>query len=130
MKGAIGARGALDLDFREHVCMKYIEINMMHCRYYTFHHNPGKLWKNTSTEIFQDNVTEEDQNQLPYFINLAWMEENDVKLQLADCKVKGELHLNHIPKLPYWYRIAESIFIPTALILPSLVIITIYLDII
>lgn len=65
------SKGTLCLDFRQHAQLKYIEINMKGCKYYTFHHHPGKKWKNIDEEILEENSNQTIQNYRPYHINLA-----------------------------------------------------------
>lgn len=79
--------GILNLDFSRHAQLKYIEINVDGCRYYTFNQQLyfGNKWKNIGECMSEnDNLSVKDQKRLPYHINLAWMESNHVKLQLAD----------------------------------------------
>lgn len=49
--GAIGAPGALTLDFRHHSQLKCIEIDLKGCRYYTFNSNFDIKWKNFGKSI-------------------------------------------------------------------------------
>lgn len=39
------ARGDINLDFRRNLSLRYIGIDMSHCRYYTFSHHFGKYWR-------------------------------------------------------------------------------------
>lgn len=88
LNGSIGASAALNLDFRQRAELKLIAIKMHGCRYYTFHHLYfGKQWKNVGKCMSNEDLSEEEQKKLPFYINLVWMDNKDVKLQLADCKV-------------------------------------------
>lgn len=86
LSGHIYAGGALDLDFSKHDRLNYIMV-MKGCRYYTFHGDLGKLWENVGKLILEENINKEEAENLPFCINLDWMDNNRVKLQLADCKV-------------------------------------------
>lgn len=39
---SIRARGGINLDFREHHFLHYVELDFFDCRYYDFHHEFGK----------------------------------------------------------------------------------------
>lgn len=72
LKGFVSAAGTLKLDFRRHAHLKYVEIDLKGCRYYTFYHPPGKKWKNLGEQIFQSNINKFDkQSSVPYCINFA-----------------------------------------------------------
>lgn len=87
LKGYIADRGALNLDFGQHNQLKYIQLDFKGCRYYTFHHHFGKQWKNINEEILEENISEEEYENFPYYTNLVWMNDNGVEVQLADCQV-------------------------------------------
>lgn len=88
LNGTINARGAFNLDFREHAEWKYIKINLYGCRYYTFHHLFGKQWKNLGGEsVVDEDFSKRYEEKLPFYVNLAWMNDNAVKLELTDCKL-------------------------------------------
>lgn len=85
--GRIDSRGALDLDYRQHAGLVCIEIDLKGCRYYILYKHFAKQWKNVDERILEEDIGIEVQKKLPYFINLTWMDQNNVKLKLATCKV-------------------------------------------
>lgn len=53
------------------------------------HHDFSKHWKNVDECILEENIRGEKHEKLPFSINLAWIDTNDVKLQLADGEMRG-----------------------------------------
>lgn len=82
-QGRIRARGKINFDFRKNHSLRFIRINVPNCRYYTFDHEFGKLWRNVNHQIKQEEFTEEQKKKLPFFVNLAWDTALDIEIQLA-----------------------------------------------
>lgn len=90
LNGWIGAYSALNLDFRQHDQLKYIGIDLKGCRYYIFDNNFDMKWKNVAIQMLKSDITQfELLHYYPYFINLAWITNNNVKLQLSGSKASG-----------------------------------------
>lgn len=78
---SILARGGMNLDFRGNPLLQDIDIKMLNCQYYAFHHEFGKYWRNIKEEIKRDDFTMNS-----FFVNLAWDYANkNIRLQLAGC---------------------------------------------
>lgn len=50
------SEGAINLDFRENHSLRFVELNMPKCEYYTFHHEFGKYWRDVDDQIRQGDV--------------------------------------------------------------------------
>lgn len=80
------ARGVLKLDFRENHLLQHINLDMPNCRYYTFYHEFGKFSRNVNEQIMQDHIiTQEQEQDLSFIVNLAWDTSMDIDIQLAGC---------------------------------------------
>lgn len=83
----IRGQGIIDLDFTTNHLLSNIKLEMTGCKYFTFHHEFGKYWKNMNEQITQTDITMEDNEDLPYFVNLAWDHTKYVDLQLTGCEL-------------------------------------------
>lgn len=79
-------RGVFSLDFRENDQLKRIDIRMGNCRYDDIHHYFGKIWKNIGKPILEEHISEKDQKDFPYYMNLAWMDSKNIKAKLLIAK--------------------------------------------
>lgn len=81
--------GGIDLDFKQNHLLQFIQLDMPECRYYTFDHELGKLWKNLDQEVKQQEITPPGQENrfLYYFVNLAWDITKDIEIQLSKCRL-------------------------------------------
>lgn len=111
--GRGNAHGVLNLDFREHAQMDRVLVHMEGCRYYNF---LGKQWKHTSKHILkEEDISGEEQENLPYYINLAWMDKKVIKLELVEYKVSLtiflENYINSNTLITLGYNISIAMYI-------------------
>lgn len=72
-------RGVIKLDFTSNRYLNRIRLDMPHCRYYTFAHQPGKYWRNIDEEIIMT-----QQERFFYSVDLAWdVDKKYIEVQLA-----------------------------------------------
>lgn len=68
-------RGFINLDFRENQLLHYARLDFPHCRYYTFHHEFEKRWRNTNDQTMGDDgparLEHKDKDIPLYSVNLA-----------------------------------------------------------
>lgn len=57
LNGYVRASGALTLDFRELVQLKYVDIGLGGCRYYTFNGNFDTKWINLDECILEEEIS-------------------------------------------------------------------------
>lgn len=84
---SISARGAINLDFRNHHYLQQIALDMPYCRYYTFHHEFGNLWSGIDNQIRRETLQLKEEEALPYSVNLAWNTTKNIDVQLAGCEL-------------------------------------------
>lgn len=83
----VNARGVINLDYRNNQFLQDVELDFPLWRYYTFHHEPGKFWRNINDRFMQDNFTRKDEDRLRLCVNLAWDITKNIKMKLTGCEL-------------------------------------------
>lgn len=78
--------------FRENQLLHYVRLDLPACRYYSFHHEFGKRWRNIDDNIIEDDdpntldddYDDDEQQEIPpYYLNLAWNTKKKIQLSEA-----------------------------------------------
>jgi hypothetical protein len=74
----LGQQGAFDLDFQHLDHLKFIDICVWPCKYYTFKHTHEKMWKNINHPFTEKDLNDDFENEYKSIrhINLAWNHNN------------------------------------------------------